>query len=237
VGRFLRPQKDRRRQMTDLHENHETVYEDPFSIFARLRSKVTTLWLKATYRFPEFGKGVSVHYSCDVTRPASVYIRIKDGALVAPGVWLTVVRRWDETEARIVLGRRCSIGRRSTISARNYIEIGDNVLFAPSVLIMDHNHEYADAFSPILDQGVTEGGRIIIGKNCWLGYGCVIFCAKGELTVGENCVIGANSVVTRSVPPRSVVAGNPAKIIKTYDEISGQWRKVSEQDEKLSTTC
>jgi acetyltransferase-like isoleucine patch superfamily enzyme len=119
------------------------------------------------------------------------------------------------------------------ISAKNYIEVGDDVLFAPAVLLMDHNHEYTDPTRPIHAQGTTEGGRIIIGKNCWLGYGCVIFCAKGELVVGENSVIGANSVVTRSIPPRSIVAGNPAKVIRAYDAGSKTWCRVAEVENSV----
>jgi acetyltransferase-like isoleucine patch superfamily enzyme len=95
---------------------------------------------------------------------------------------------------------------------------------------MDHNHEYSDPTCPIHAQGVTEGGRIVIGRNCWLGYNSVIFCGKGELTLGQNSVVGANAVVTRSFPPFSVVAGNPARLIKRYDPELQRWIRVDESD-------
>lgn len=202
--------------------------EDPLSLLSRLANRVNTAWLKATYPFPEFGQNVSVHFSCELTRSCANYIRVQDDVFVGPDVWMNVMFRLDETDPKIVLGRGACIGRRSMISAKNYIEIGDDVLFAPAVLLMDHNHEYADPTAPIHAQGTTEGGRIIVGKNCWLGYGCVIVCAKGELIVGENSIIGANSVVTRSIPPRSIVAGNPAKVIRAYDAGSKTWRRVAE---------
>jgi acetyltransferase-like isoleucine patch superfamily enzyme len=114
------------------------------------------------------------------------------------------------------------------ISAKNQIVLEEEVLFAPNVLIMDHNHEFADVTRAISAQGVTEGGRIRIEKNCWLGYGAVVVCGSGQLTVGRNSIIGANAVVTRSVPPYSIMAGNPAKLIKTYDPATGNWVKPAE---------
>lgn len=93
---------------------------------------------------------------------------------------------------------------------------------------MDHNHEYGDIDKPIHAQGVTPGGRIRIGRNSWLGYGCVIFSATGLLEIGRNCVVGANSVVTRSFPDYSVIAGNPAKLVKTYDPARRDWIRVKD---------
>ena len=116
----------------------------------------------------------------------------------------------------IVLGNGCKIGRRSVISAKNQILLEADVLLAPSVLIMDHSHEYSNPDVPILAQGTTEGGKIVIGRNSWLGYGSVIFCGQGTVELGHNCVVGAQSFVNRSFPANSVVAGN---LSPSYQEI------------------
>ena len=98
-----------------------------------------------------------------------------------------------------------------------------NVIVAQSVLIIDHNHFYEDIGIPVMDQGLNEGGRIRIGEGSWIGHGAAIVCPRGELTIGRNSVVAANAVVTRSVPPYSVVFGSPATIIKQYDPETRAW--------------
>lgn len=119
-------------------------------------------------------------------------------------------------------GTGISIGNRTGISARAYIAgqggvtIGDDVIMGPNVQIFSENHNFGALDKTIREQGVTKQA-VVIGNNCWLGAGCTILAG---VTIGHGCVVAAGSVVTKPVPPNSVVAGIPAKIIKSRDGIS-----------------
>src|SRR5579862_1676140 len=183
------------------------VGEDPLSLISEIVTKLHSIWLRRTYPFARFGRNVSVHYSCDILRSMSPHISLGDKIYLAPDVWMNVAPGSLDPDPKIMIGSGCRIGRRATISARNRIVLEADVLLAPSVLIMDHNHEFSDPERPIHAQGVTEGGRIFIERNCWLGQGAVIVCSHGDLNIGRNSVVGANAVVTKSFPPHSVIAG------------------------------
>lgn len=96
-----------------------------------------------------------------------------------------------------------------------HIIIEDDVLIGSSVHIYVSNHMFSDISLPISRQGHSEVKPVILKKGCWVGANVTILPG---VVVGENSVIGANSVVTKSISPFTVVAGNPAKVIKKLNE-------------------
>ena len=206
-----------------MSDSRKEIREDVLTGFSRAANKLHSLWVAWTYPFGSIGKDVSVHYTCDLQRSGAPYIKIGNRVMLGREVWLNIPNVSICNEAAIVIEDGCGIGRRSVISAKNQIHIMENTILAPSVLVMDHNHNFEDVTVPIARQPMTPGGTIRIEEGCWIGFGAVIMCNRGELVIGRGSVVGANAVVSRSVSPYSVVAGNPAQIVKQYDPEKKIW--------------
>jgi acetyltransferase-like isoleucine patch superfamily enzyme len=113
-------------------------------------------------------------------------------------------------EGNISIGANTLIDDYCFITAQSSIVIGKNVLIAASCMITDFNHRYTDRNLPITAQGY-EQKKVVIDDNVWIGSGSIVLAG---VHIGKGSVIGAGSVVTRDVPPNSVVAGNPAVPIR-----------------------
>jgi galactoside O-acetyltransferase len=121
----------------------------------------------------------------------------------------------------IRLGDNVSIGRNVTLGAgAGEIVIGNNVLIAQNVVMRAGDHGFSRLDIPIREQA-TVGGVIHIGNDCWIGANSVI---TRNVAIGNHSVIGAGSVVTKDVAPYSVVAGNPAKLIRDRKHGGEKWQ-------------
>jgi len=114
------------------------------------------------------------------------------------------------------VGNNSSIGPYSYIGCSGYIEIGDNVMISPRVSIYSENHNFEDPHIPMIDQGVTRS-FVKIEDDCWIAANSIILAG---VVIGQGSVIAAGSVVTKDVPPYSVVAGNPAKVLKSRNTLN-----------------
>lgn len=117
---------------------------------------------------------------------------------------------------QITIGNYCNFGAFNHISACNNITIGDGLLTGKWVTIVDNSHGDTDydsmAISPIKRKLISKG-PVIIGNNVWIGDKATILPG---VTIGDGAIIAANAVVTKDVPAFSVVAGNPARIVKQH---------------------
>jgi acetyltransferase-like isoleucine patch superfamily enzyme len=126
--------------------------------------------------------------------------------------------------SRLIIGNniRFANGFAHVVASFDEIVIEDDCLFAAFVLIINGNHGYLDVSRPIKEQEAISTGPIRIGRGCWIGRCACIF---GGVTLGRNVVVGANAVVTKSIPDYCVVVGNPAVIVKRYNHLTRQWEK------------
>lgn len=165
--------------------------------------------------FKRLGDGVFL--SSDLVLHGSEFIEIGTGTGVGKGCSLTV---WPVSAAAgprpsLVIGEQTAIGEGAHITAANCIRIGNHVLLGKHVTISDNNHGDGSQVQidiPPTRRPLVSKGPVIIEDNVWIGDKATILAG---LTVGRGAIVAANSVVTRDVPPGSVVAGVPAKVIKT----------------------
>jgi acetyltransferase-like isoleucine patch superfamily enzyme len=136
-------------------------------------------------------------------------LEIGPHTLLEPDVWLTA-----GDGGRIRIGSGTFLNIAVMVAAVELVEIGDHCMFANGCFVSDGSHRFDDPDKPVPWQGFDSKGPTRVGDNVWCGAHVVI---TSGVTVGERCVIGANSVVTRDLPPRSIAAGVPAKVLREVE--------------------
>ncbi len=138
-------------------------------------------------------------------------LEVGPNTLFEPNVWITV---GDDAKVRIGEGTFLNIA--VMVAALQSVEIGSHCMLANGCFVTDSNHRFDDPDKPVPWQGFQTKGPTRIGDNVWMGANVVVTTG---VTIGERCVIGANSVVTQDIAPFSIAAGVPAKVLRavTYD--------------------
>lgn len=136
----------------------------------------------------------------------------------------------DRSQLEIAVANGLKIGKNAAIMGGVIIdpghcfliEIGDNVTLAPRVHVLAHDASTKRALN------YTRIARVKIGSDVFIGAGSVVLPG---VTIGDKCIIGAGSVVTKNIPENSVAAGNPCRVIGTYESYMEKNRKKIESDE------
>lgn len=156
-------------------------------------------------------------------------MEIGSNVVVQRDCWMNIAYNNPNNSFMIQIGNGCNLERRCCISAANSIELGENVLLSPNVLITDHEAEPENMVVPIIKQGnSTVQNRIIIGDGTWIGNNSVI---TGNIQIGKGCVISANTVITCDIPDYCVVSGFPPRVTEILDVDSKEWIKVETEEQ------
>jgi acetyltransferase-like isoleucine patch superfamily enzyme len=139
-------------------------------------------------------------------------LHVGANAFFEPDVWITL-----GDDATTSIGEGTFLNIAVMVAAMDRVQIGAHCMLANGCFVTDANHRFDDPDTPITWQGFTSKGPTKIGDNVWLGANVVV---TSGVTIGERCVIGANSVVTQDIPPFSIAAGAPAKVLRavTYGD-------------------
>ena len=179
-----------------------------YRLSIRLRSKIFSLLISGA--FADFGSKTVLMYPIRLN--GEERIAIGDSVFIGPGSWLQTLPDAENKSVAISIGKGSSCAGACVISAVRSVVLEDNVLLARNIYISDHIHKYTELDKPVLAQGMDKVEPVLIKRGAWLGQNVVV-CPG--VTIGVGSVVGANSVVVKSIPDHCVAAGAPARVLKT----------------------
>jgi acetyltransferase-like isoleucine patch superfamily enzyme len=151
-------------------------------------------------------------------------ILIGEDVFIGYRVWLSALSYTGSDECQLIIEDGVIIGHFNHIVATRGIKIEKNALLASRVYISDNQHDYSNPNIPIKNQRIIQKNNVVIGTGCWIGENVSIIGAS----IGKNSVIGANSVVTKSIPDYCIAVGIPARIIKRYNFETKTWERTND---------
>ncbi len=195
----------------------------------------------ASATLPEFGnspENLVIELPRSICNPGQMFLG--DDIWLGPGSLLMVIKRYptpsmmppgkrDHAQRftpRIKIGHRVTSTGNLQVSAIEEIIIEDDVMFASNVFLCDALHGYETANVPYKFQDMSRISPILVKRGSWIGQNAVIMPG---VVIGECSIVGANSVVTKSLPDRCIAVGAPARIIKKWDEKNQAWEIVRDK--------
>lgn len=197
----------------------------------------------AARRLPRFaarGKGLAIKAPWEIRNAERIELgedvklgagSVLNAAVSYPGSWLahpTGDHVSQTFEPHLRIGDRVTATAGLHVQAFEEIVIEDDVMFARNVFVSDGTHGHAVGDLPYKYQGISDIAPIRIGRGAWIGNNVVVMPG---ITIGAYAVVGANSVVTRSIPASCIAVGAPARVVQRWDAAAGAWQKVAGADD------
>lgn len=188
-------------------------------IYSLFKNKINKFYNRYDINFIDYTSNIENPYK--IVGGSNIFIGSNTN--ISEFSWIEAVNKYHGViyDPKIIIGSNVCIGKYSCITAIDFVEIEDNVLISEYLYLSDHFHDVNPGIglSPI-QMPLGSKGKVKVGKNSFIGYRVSILSG---VTIGENCVVGANSVVTKSFPNNVMVAGVPARILKIFSFEKNAW--------------
>jgi acetyltransferase-like isoleucine patch superfamily enzyme len=200
-----------------------------------LIEKNTELTVEEKRMFAYFGEGAKIRPPFRILNPQNIFVgdktSVREHAFIHAYTDLSDLMNYIDPlyvkdfnkddylyNSTIMIGREVQIGRFLLMSCTNFVQLEDHVLLSERVFVGDNNHSFSHPYVPIIQQPNKKGTKIVIGRGSWIGVGAAILSGT---SLGQNCIVGANSVVDSSFPSHSVIGTEKAKLLfRRYDDNS-----------------
>ena len=170
-----------------------------------------------------FGIGSYVERPWKIDHPARV--ELGSNSIIKANAWLSAIPSYAgrQYDPKLRIGSDVYIGHYACITCIDQVDIADGCVLSEQVYIADNFHGLDPQDGPIMKRPLGSNGPVLLGRGSFLGYRATVLSG---VTLGEHCIVGAHSVVTKSFPAYTMLAGIPARPIKVYDHERRKWLSV-----------